>query len=272
MSLISITRTMGCGGEKIAKIAAEKLNLELYDDPQFHEEAIKMGIRSEELKMIDEKAPGFFDSLWRHNPQMFLDLMQSMVYWVARKGEGVIIGHGSQVLLRDFGCAMHVLIYASEPFRVQQVMNQRGLSREAAEKLIHKNDHERKGFMRYAFHMDWNDISLYDLVINPEKIGFEGTARLIIEAAASPEIKECSITALDTMEKLSLTKKIEAELMRNDFSLTNFHIEVEEKGHAHIYGFASTKEEKAGLVEVLKKVPGVTELEASIGIIPPGRI
>ena len=37
MSLITITRSMGCGGEKIAKIVAEKLNLELYDDPQIHE-------------------------------------------------------------------------------------------------------------------------------------------------------------------------------------------------------------------------------------------
>jgi cytidylate kinase len=263
---------MGCGGEKIAKIVAEKLNLKLYDDPQIHEEAIKMGIRPEELKNIDEKAPGFFDSLWRHNPQMFIDLLESVVYGVARKGEGVIIGHGSQILLRDFGCAMHVLIYASEPFRVQQVMSQRGLSKEAAGKLTHKNDHERKGFMKYAFHMDWTDISLYDLVINPGKIGFEGAAQLIVEAAASPEVKECSITALDTMDRLSLAKKIEAELMRNDFNLTNFSIEVEEKGHAHITGFASSKEEKLRLVEAVKKVSGVTEVETSIGTMRSGMI
>ena len=60
--------------------------------------------------------------------------------------------------------------------------------------------------------------------------------------------------------------------MRNDFSLTNFSIEVEEKGHAHVSGFASTKEEKARLEEAVKKVPGVTEVEVSIGIMRSGMI
>ena len=32
MSLITITQRMGCAGENIAKLVADSLNLELYDD------------------------------------------------------------------------------------------------------------------------------------------------------------------------------------------------------------------------------------------------
>jgi len=104
--------------------------------------------------------------------------MESVIYEVSRSGNGIILGHGSQLLLRDFGCALHVLILASEDYRIKQVMANHGLSEKAAEKMIAKSDSERRGFMRFAFKMDLDDMSLYDLVINPEKLGIEGAGRL----------------------------------------------------------------------------------------------
>ena len=53
MSLITISRGIGCGGMIIARLVAEGLRLELFDDRKLQEEAIKMGLRTEQ---IDEKA------------------------------------------------------------------------------------------------------------------------------------------------------------------------------------------------------------------------
>lgn len=41
-------------------------------------------------------------------------------------------GHGSQLVLRDFGWALHVLILASEDCRIKQVTANHGLSEKAA--------------------------------------------------------------------------------------------------------------------------------------------
>ncbi len=60
---------------------------------------------------LDEKAPGFLDKFMGSRPQVFLDILESVIYEVARKGEGVIIGHGSQMLLRNFDCAFHVRVF-----------------------------------------------------------------------------------------------------------------------------------------------------------------
>ena len=87
----------------------------------------------------------------RYNPELYLDILESVVYQVSRGGEGVIVGHGSQLLLRDFGCAMHVFIHASEAYRIQQLMGQYDLTNKAAEKMIRKSDNEKKGFLRFAF-------------------------------------------------------------------------------------------------------------------------
>jgi cytidylate kinase len=267
MSLITITRSMGCGGAKIASLVANELKLELYDDQRLQQKAIKMGIRSEELESLDEKAPGFFDHLRGYKPELYLDLMESVVYEVAQSGKGVILGHGSQLLLRDFGCALHVRIYASEKSRIQRLMTESGVSEKTAEKLIHKSDHERRGFLRFAFHMEWNDLSLYDLVINTEKMGTDGAARLIIEAGQLDKIQECGPTALGAMERLSLTKKIEAALLKNNFSPIYYHIEVPKKGLAQIRGFTYSEEEKRRLLKVVKQVSGVSNVEAEVAIL-----
>jgi cytidylate kinase len=259
---------MGCGGTKIASMVADELKLELYDDQRLQQEAIKMGIRSEELESLDEKAPSFFDHLRGYKPEVYLDLMEAVVYEVAERGKGVILGHGSQLLLRDFGCALHVRIYASESSRIGRLKTERGVSEETAKKLIHKSDHERRGFLRFAFHMDWNDLSLYDLVINTEKMAADGAANLIIAAAHSEEIQACGLTALEAMDRLSLTKKIEATLLKHNISLVHYHIEVPEKGLAQIRGFTYSEEEKRRLLDIVKQVPGVSSLDDEIAVIP----
>jgi cytidylate kinase len=260
---------MGTGAELVAAIVARKARLELFDDSRLHEEAIKMGIRAEDLKGLDEKAPSFFDSL-RYNPELYLDILESVVFEVSRGGNGVIVGHGSQALLREFGCAMHVLIHASEAYRIQQLMEKHSLSKKAAEKMIQKKDDEKTGFFRFAFRMEWNDPSLYDLVINTEKLGADSAAKLVLEARDSDAIKECSLRALGTMERMSLMKKVQASLLKEHFSHTQFHVEVPEQGLVQITGYTTTEEDKNRMVKAARKVAGVSKVKDEIGVMPAG--
>ena len=269
MPLITISRGIGCGGTIISRLVAEGLNLELFDDERLQKEASGMSLRAKDIIGLDKKAPGFFDLMFSSQPEIFLDYMEALVYGVAKKGEGVIVGHGSQMLLRDFECALHVHIYANEPSRIQNLMKQKGLSEEAARKLIRKSDHEQKGFFRFAFHMDWTDPFLYDLIINTEQLGFDTAAHLIMEAARSEHIKTCSLTAVDAMELLSLKKRVEAAFLENNFNLIWFHIEVPKKGEVEIRGFTESREEKAQILETIKAVKGVLKVHDDISIIPP---
>jgi cytidylate kinase len=270
MALITVSGGMGCGADKVARFVAEKTKVTLYDDQKLQMEAIRLGLRSQELKGFDEKAPGFFDSLRGFNPELYIDLMESVIFEVSRTGHGVILGHGSQLLLRDFGCALHVLIHASEDYRIKQVMANHGLSEKAAEKMIARSDSERRGFMRFAFKMDLDDTSLYDLVINPEKVGVEGAGRLILEALEVQAVKECSLNALETMERMALLKKVQAALLKEHFGSTQFNVDVPEKGVVHLLGFAVNQEKKNQMIAAAKKVPGVSKVRDDIGILPPG--
>ena len=272
MSLITISGGRGCGAEQVARLVAKAAELELYDDHRLHQEAVKQGIQSEDLKHLGEKAPGFLDLLRGHQPQVYLDLVQSLIYEVSRLGQGVILGHGSQVLLRDFGCAFHVLIHAAKPYRIKQMMAQQGLSSKAAEKIISTSDHERRGYLRYAFHLDWSDPALYDLVVNTEKFGVEGAAKLIVDALKSEGIQECSLHTLESMQKTALMKKVEAALLKENFSLSDFRVAVSETGVAEIYGYTNTTDTKKRMLEAVGQVPGVEKIIDDVGILPPGSI
>jgi cytidylate kinase len=268
MPLITITRSLGSGGAEIARCVAKKLDITLYDDEKLQKEAVKLGIRSNDLKSLDEKAPGLFDRIWTNKPELYLNLLESVVYEVSKAGRGVIIGHGSQFLLGEFGCALHVFIYASEACRIHILKERHDVTPEVAEKVIRKNDINQQGMWRYAFHREWNDLSLYDLIINTEKLGTDQAANLIIDTARSQVIQECTMTALDAMERLSVTKRIEAALLRAGFSLSFLHIDVPKKGIAYMRGLVEAGVEPDRLVEVVKKVPGVADVEIEIGYRP----
>jgi cytidylate kinase len=267
MSLLTISSPLGSGGKEIAQIVADGLNLEIYDDQKLLEMAPESGIRPEDLK--DLRRPGFLDRIFSNKPQVYLEYMDSIIYEVSRQGNGVIIGHGSQMLLQDFGCALHVRIQATEASRIQYVSEKQGLSREAARKLIHKLDSKHSGFFRLAFAKDLDDPSLYDLVVSCEKLGYESAARLIIAAAQAEEIHACSLTALEAMERLSCVKKVQAALLKDNLDDSLLTVDVSEMGVVELSGLTHSQELLGQIIEVVQKVPGVSEVNSEIVIGPP---
>ncbi len=272
MSLITITQSKGCAGEKIAKLVADRLNIELYDDAKLQQTVQTMGSDFVDLKHFDEKAPGFFDRLVSNKPDIFLDLMEAVIYQVAKKGAGVIIGHGGQFLLRDFGCALHVLIYATRSTRIRQIEEQENVSREVAERLIQKSDDNQSGFFRFAFHREWNDLSLFDLVVSKEKMSVDSVANVIVETAQNQEIQTCSLTALDAMDRLSLEKKIEAALLKNSFNPLYIHATVPEKGIVLVRGLAESDDKINRLQAIVETVDGVREIRNQVSVRPASLI
>jgi len=267
MSLITITQSLGSGETGLADRVAAELKIELFDDAKLREKALSIGIHADDLASLEEKVPGFFDNFFSTSPASYRDFMESVVYEVARNGEGVIIGHGSQILLQDFGCALHIFLHASKTARVKNLMNQQGLTESLAKEMIRKNDNQKRGFLRYAYNLEWDDASLYDLVINTDKMGSRSTAQLIIDAARSEEINTCSLTALETMAKLSQVRKLRAELIKNRIDLSMLLLDVPQEGVVDVRGFTYSDEERRRLIEIVNADPSVSEVRSEVAVM-----
>jgi len=270
MPLITITQSIGCDGLAVAQRVADSLNTELYDDSKLRNETGQMTLHSRKLiREFKEEAPSWFIRLMGE-PEIYLKLIESTVLEIASRGEGVIIGHGSQVLLQDFGCAMHVLISASEDQRIINLMRQLQVSQGDAKKLTHQSDKQNKEFFSYAYHRDWNDPALYDLCINPGKMGIERAVQLVIETAQYPEMQACSINAREAIERLSQIKRIETYLLELDLRPLGLKVTIPKKGLMRIAGIIHDPEDRLRLEHAARSIPGIEEVQVGVMLVPDG--
>jgi hypothetical protein len=149
-------------------------------------------------------------------------------------------------------------------------MDKEGMTQAAAEKIVQKKDHQQNGFFRFAFQKDLNDPSLYDLVINTEKISLDTSVKLIREVALDPEVQSCSLSALEAMERLAQERQVHALLLKNDVDVTSLHIEIRELGEVSLRGMLGTQDEKKRILEVVKNAPGIQKVHSEISVTPAG--
>jgi len=75
---------------------------------------------------------------------------------------------------------------------------------------------------------------------------------------------------LETMERMSLMKTVQAGLIKAGFTHSQFHVEIPEQGLVEVSGYTATEEDKSRMLKTVKKVPGVTKVKDQVGIMPAG--
>jgi len=108
-----------------------------------------------------------------------LSAIQMVVNSLASRGEVVIVGRGGQAILKDKVGTLKVRIVAPTDIRVERIMKSEGLSKQDALKLIEVNDKATAEYLRRFYSIDWEDPSIYDMVLNTGKMDLSTAARVI---------------------------------------------------------------------------------------------
>jgi cytidylate kinase len=99
---------------------------------------------------------------------------------MAKEGNVLIAGRGSQMLLRDNPEALHVQVVAPLSWRVQKLMCLEGLNQREATQRILASDGARAEYLRRYYGVNWLDPQLYDLVINTGQITIQTAVQLVV--------------------------------------------------------------------------------------------
>jgi cytidylate kinase len=212
MAIITISRQVGSLGTEIAREVAQKLNYEYVDKEKIGKILADFGFGEPELEKYDEKKPPFWDSFSIRRTR-FRHSLQAAIYDFARKDQVVIVGRGGQVLLKKFPGILHVRIFAPFDLRLKRLMEIERLDEKRAIRILRQSDRDSAGFIHSFFHADWNDASLYDLLINTEKLSSATVGQSIIDVVRSREIQEGLERGKEKLEELALVQKAEAELV-----------------------------------------------------------
>ena len=259
MYFVTISEMSGTNGRKIAQGVAKALNYKFYGEEELLKAAGEMGFLKD-IRQLDEKGPPFFERFFSEKPKVYLDRLQAVIYEVAKKGDAVFFGRGSQLLLNSFGCALHVLITGSMEKRIQRTMEENRVSREVVEKMIHTYDHDRRGFVRFAFDQDWLNPHLYDLILNTDKLSIDSGVKMVMDAAKSDEIKACGIDSVKALGQLSLQRKVEAAFLEAGVLSCHLFVTVEDTDSVRFYGLVNSDDEKAEIEKIAKKIQGVRRI------------
>jgi len=212
MATITVSKQLGSLGEEIAFAVAEKLQYEYVDKERLGKILADFGFGGPEVDKFDEKKPPFWDSLAIQRTN-FLYSIRAAIYEFARKGKVVIVGRGGQVLLKNLPGTLHVRIFAPFDLRVKRLAERARVDEKHAARLIRKSDHDSAGYIQSFFNADWNAVSLYDLLINTERLSPAAAVQLIVDSASSGEIKEGEEKGREKLADLALVQKIEAKLV-----------------------------------------------------------
>jgi hypothetical protein len=144
--------------------------------------------------------------------------------------------------------------------RIQQIMEEKRVDREVAEKMIHRSDQDKRGFLRFAFEQDWLNPNLYDLVLNTDKLTIDSATKMVVEAARSDGIKACGLDSMKLLEKLSLQRKVEAAFLEAGVESQHTFYEVEDGETVRVYGIVYSSQDKETLEKMMKGIKGVKKV------------
>lgn len=259
MYFITFSEMVGTGGKSIAREVAKTMGYTFYGEEELMAAAKDMGYLAD-VREMDEKSPPLLDRLFSEKPKVHLDRLQSVIFDLARKGDGVFFGRGSQLLLNSFDCALHVLVTGSMEKRIERIVHESRLVKDVAERWVRNSDHDKSAFFKYAFGRDWLDPHLYDLVLNTDKLSVDSAVRIVMIAARSDEIKVCGIDSVKSLAKLSLQRKTESALLESGLWSSQVFVEVEDIDTVRVFGVVNTQEAKEAFGNALKRIKDIKRL------------
>jgi CMP/dCMP kinase len=201
--IITISRMFGSGGSDVAALVARELGWALLDNALVDEVAQRLGLPRSEVSSVEERVPSlaeriaasmalsapeyamaFADTSMTETAETRVSDMSTQVMQEAvQQGNAVLVGRGAQSLIGDRQDALHVFCYAPKAFLVQYAIRHRDIDPAQAEQEVDKRNKQREQYVKRHWGRDWRSFHNYHLCVDTGRLGIEGAAALVVQAA-----------------------------------------------------------------------------------------
>ncbi len=205
IKIVTIEREYGSGGGEIAQSLATQLGWKLWDQLLTEEIARLANCPKAVVEVREERTDPLYYRLFKSflrgsyegslnahklnlvDSETILKITERVVQHVAKIGNSVIVGRGSQLFLRDRPDALRVFLYAPTENKVRRLLA-RGKSEKDAQQLVDTIDRERADFVQKYFGVEWPDRAIYHAMINTA-IGDESVVHIILDLMETVEAR-----------------------------------------------------------------------------------
>jgi len=198
MAVITISRQFGAGGWTLGERLAKRLGYRYVHEDMIKEVAAKAKVSPSRIKTLEKRGPSklmnFLDKVVTTSyvdrllsdkygfvdEKTYVDVVKKIIQELHEEGNVVIIGRGSQYVLKGFPDVWKILLVAEQEYRTEFVMNKFKLNRSEAENAIKRRDKIRSRFLNYFLQAEYhNDPLSYDMVLNMTRISMDQAEKMV---------------------------------------------------------------------------------------------
>jgi cytidylate kinase len=198
MAVITISKEFGTEGEKVASLVAKKLGYEYIGKNLVADIAKELNISESEaatfhkasqsriLRFVDRYTCSVVQKVVDRehgclDDKSYYEVTKKLVEDVYEAGNVIILGWGSQCLLKGKPDTLHVRLIKDKDLKTKELMAAENLSHKAATVFIDREEGDLKAYVKQYFNEDWNAAHLYDLIIDMGKTSVEKAADVICD-------------------------------------------------------------------------------------------
>jgi len=267
MAIITISRGTFSGGQKLAESIAEKLGYRRINREILAGAASQFGVQEEKLYDALIKKPGILDRL-NHDKARYLAYIRAALCKEAQDDNLVYHGHAGHLLLNKVDHLIRVRVIANLEFRIEAAMERHNLNREEALAYIKRIDNERARWTRFLYNVDWEDPSLYDLVLNLDRFDINSACDIVCHMASMKKYQTTS-EAQKSMDDLVLSSTVEAILATHK-EISDGNLSIEADGSTiTILGTVGSIVDADRVRIAARNVPGVEEINSKMHVRLP---
>ena len=265
MPVIAMTREMGSLGKVVAAGLADQMGLTVvHHELVEHNLAERLGVQESAVHRYLEGGASLLER-WKIDKEKLSRYTAEEILELANKGNVVIRGWGAVAVLRAVPHVLRVRVCAPMPSRERVMMERLGLkSPSEATSEILQNDAAHARIMRGFFGVNWEDPQLYHVVLNTGAVPVDACVSIVRLLAERPEFKVTDETRSVLADKL-MESRVRAAL--GDAFATPITVKVA-MGKVTLTG--TTMSPVSNVEELVRSVPGVTEVENRIVVVRSG--
>ena len=264
MAIITISRGTFSGGKAVAENLSQKLGYPCISKEIILDAAEEFGIPEDKLIAAMETPP----RSWLEAPAKKIAHLNYVRYALlkrARENDLVYHGYAGHLLLGDIAHVLRVRVIADTEYRIKAAMEKENLNRKEAISMIKKLDKQSLNWTQFLYGVDWNDPTLYDVVINLDRMSIESAVDIIAPMTALKDFKpdENSKAALNNQV---LSSMVWAALTKDErTNMSSLHV-VSDNGIVTISGSTGSEDSLKAIEEITKGIEGVREVTNEVGM------
>lgn len=264
MSIITISRGTYSGGEALANCLADRLGYQRASRKVIVEAARTYGMSVEKLIEVMEETPSFWQRVAGESTTA-LNYVRAALCVQAREGNLVYHGHAGHLLLTGISHVIRVRVIADMEFRIKAAMERLRLGRNEAIARIKQIDKARARWTQFFYGVEWDDPSLYDVVLNLERMTIADACEIVAGMTKLDTFKP-NPQSIKAMEDLTVGSLAWAALNRDPRTAAADVRVVADDGVVTVTGTTGSQAVVEAIPLVAGQVEGVKEVRCEVGI------